>query len=149
MPLPATTACDALNVAGRPCQAPAMRGARYCCSHNPTLPAANRFGSNEQALAAGRLGGRPREPRQLMLPIDVPDGPPTDPRAVLARSAWLSRLRRGVAALDPEHRAAYHEAVEHLLAAVRVRDDAARDENELLESEAKRRIPGFIDAVGE
>jgi hypothetical protein len=145
-----TGTCEALNAAGTACRAPVMRGSRYCCAHDPELPAARRFGSHEQALAAGRLGGRPRKHQQLMLPIDTPDGPATDPRAVLARAAWLHRLHRGVASLDASGRVAYAEAVEHLIAAYRVRDEAALDENdEQLEAEARRRIPGFIDAIGE
>jgi hypothetical protein len=68
---------------------------------------------------------------------------------VLERAAWSLRIRRGVATLNPEKRVAYASALEHLAAAYRVRDQAALDEDELLEAEAKRRIPGFIDAIGE
>jgi hypothetical protein len=126
-----------------------MRGSRYCCAHDPALPAERRFGSHEQAIAAGLQGGRPRKHEQLMLPIDAPDGPASDPRAVLARAVWFTRLRRGVAALDPAQRVAYDQAVEHLAAAYRVRDQAVVDEDEMLEAQARRRIPGFLDAVGE
>ena len=126
-----------------------MRAAHFCSAHNDALPAERRFGSPEQAKAAGRLGGRPRKHEQLTLAIDAPDGPPLDPRAVLERAAWGIRIRRGVAALNPAQRVAYAVALEHLAAAYRVRDQAALDEDEQLEAEAKRRIPGFIDAIGE
>jgi hypothetical protein len=85
-----------------------------------------------------------------MLPVDgVPDGPPTDPRAVLARAAWASRIRRGVAALGPAQRVVYDQAVEDLIAWCRVRDQAEADGDELVAAEARRRIGGFVDAVGE
>jgi len=50
-----------------------MRDVNYCCAHDPQRPAGKRFGSHEQALAAGRLGGRPRKTRtpEIVLPADV------------------------------------------------------------------------------
>ena len=94
---PSTTGtCEALNAVGTACRAPVMRGSRYCCAHDRGLPAARRFGSHEQALAAGRLGGRPRKDQQLMLPIDTPDGPahmqprPSAPRRAHAFAVYRS-----------------------------------------------------------
>jgi hypothetical protein len=129
-----------------------MRAAYFCCAHNPALPADRRFGTAEQARAAGLLGGRPSAKRheQLMLPVDgVTDGPPTDPRAALARAAWANRIRRGVAALDPAGRVKYDQAVEYLIAWCRVRDQAEADGDELVAAAARRRFCGFVDAIGE
>jgi hypothetical protein len=127
-----------------------MRAAQFCCSHNGEIPAERRFGSPEQATAAGRLGGRPRKHEQLTLPIDTPDGPATDPRAALERAAWASRVCRGVAALGPAGRVVYEQALENLVAWRKVRDQAeAEGGDELVATEARRRFHGFVDAVGE
>ncbi len=54
--------CTGQTVAGKRCGAYALKGTTRCAAH-PLDPASTRFGSPEQASEAGKLGGRPRNPR--------------------------------------------------------------------------------------
>jgi hypothetical protein len=47
---------------GKRCKAAPLKGTKRCAAH-PLSPDSTRFGSPEQAGAAGKLGGRPRLPR--------------------------------------------------------------------------------------
>src|SRR5262245_5217070 len=51
--------CEATNRRGEPCQAPPLKGGRWCAAHDPSKP----FGTSEFAHITGPLGGRPRVPR--------------------------------------------------------------------------------------
>ena len=53
--------CTALNRHGGSCQAPPLKGTdpALCAAHSPDSP----FGTHENAVAAGRLGGRPAADR--------------------------------------------------------------------------------------
>jgi hypothetical protein len=55
--------CKAEKKRGGPCGAAALKGREYCRAHDPATPPAARFGTSEQATAAGKQGGRPRNPR--------------------------------------------------------------------------------------
>jgi hypothetical protein len=55
------SACAGTTRAGNPCKAPALKGTERCAAH-PLSPDSPRFGSPEQASAAGKQGGRPRVP---------------------------------------------------------------------------------------
>jgi hypothetical protein len=59
--------CTGTNRAGDACGAPPLKGGDYCSAHDRMRPDEDRFGSHVQALAAGRLGGRPRKPRPTEL----------------------------------------------------------------------------------
>lgn len=48
------TACQAHNKQGQPCKRPASPSG-YCKSHDPAIPASERFGTPEQAAAAAEL----------------------------------------------------------------------------------------------
>lgn len=54
--------CTGKTRAGARCKARPLKGSKRCAAH-PLSPASTRFGSPEQAKAAGKLGGRPRRPR--------------------------------------------------------------------------------------
>jgi hypothetical protein len=54
--------CTGKTKAGTRCKARPLKGTERCAAH-PLSPAFTRFGSPEQASAAGKLGGRPRLPR--------------------------------------------------------------------------------------
>ena len=54
-----TRACTSLNCLGEPCKAPPRVGRDVCAAHDPDSP----FGTHENAVAAGRLGGRPAADR--------------------------------------------------------------------------------------
>lgn len=54
--------CTAKTVAGKRCKAWPLHGTKRCAAH-PLDPDSARFGSPEQAAAAGKQGGRPRLPR--------------------------------------------------------------------------------------
>lgn len=56
--------CTGTTRQGKPCKAGALSGSERCAAH-PVDPDSPRFGSPEQASAAGRLGGRPRNPRAV------------------------------------------------------------------------------------
>lgn len=56
------SACSATTRKGNPCRAEALKGTDRCHAHTESLGSA-RFGSPEQAREAGKLGGRPRNPR--------------------------------------------------------------------------------------
>jgi hypothetical protein len=54
-----TRACASLNRLGEPCKAPPLIGKDVCAAHDPD----SAFGTHENAVAAGRLGGRPAADR--------------------------------------------------------------------------------------
>jgi hypothetical protein len=54
--------CKGTSRSGKRCKAWPLHGSDRCAAH-PLSPDSPRFGSPEQAAAAGRLGGRPRNPR--------------------------------------------------------------------------------------
>lgn len=54
--------CTGKTTRGARCQAWPLRGTKRCAAH-PVSPDSARFGSPEQAAAAGAKGGRPRLPR--------------------------------------------------------------------------------------
>ncbi len=54
--------CKGQTTAGKRCRAWPLKGTERCAAH-PVSPDSARFGSPEQAAAAGKLGGRPRLPR--------------------------------------------------------------------------------------
>jgi len=55
--------CKATKKGGASCGAWALKGREFCRAHDPETPSAARFGTVEQATAAGKQGGRPRNPR--------------------------------------------------------------------------------------
>jgi hypothetical protein len=56
--------CKGNTKAGKRCKAPPLKNANYCRAHDPSLPDDARFGSPDQAAAAGRVGGgHNRKPR--------------------------------------------------------------------------------------
>jgi hypothetical protein len=60
---PAKRRCKGTNKAGERCGAAPLKGSDYCRAHDPDVSGSARFGSHEQAKAAGDLGGRPKAPR--------------------------------------------------------------------------------------
>lgn len=54
--------CKGETKLGKRCKASPLKGTDRCAAH-PLSPDSARFGSPEQAAAAGKLGGRPRLPR--------------------------------------------------------------------------------------
>lgn len=65
--------CHGRTVKGTPCRATPLRKGteiggvkvkgKHCRRHDPDIPDSARFGTKEQAKAAGDMGGRPRKPR--------------------------------------------------------------------------------------
>lgn len=56
--------CKGTTKAGKRCRAYALADSQFCRAHDPLRPAETRFGSAEQAAAAGALGGAAgRSPR--------------------------------------------------------------------------------------
>jgi hypothetical protein len=62
--------CKGTNAAGKPCGASPLKGTDRCAAH-PLDPASTRFGSSEQASAAGRQGGRPKLPTPTEVARDL------------------------------------------------------------------------------
>lgn len=57
--------CKGKTKAEKRCRAAPLRDRAYCSAHDPESPGSTRFGSPEQAAAAGALGGRPPRPRAV------------------------------------------------------------------------------------
>jgi hypothetical protein len=58
--------CRGTTRKGKPCRAAALKGKKHCRAHDPSLPDDARFGSPQQAAAAGRIGGpATRKPRVI------------------------------------------------------------------------------------
>ena len=58
--------CTGTTVRGAPCKAAPLADSDRCAAH-PVSPGSTRFGSPDQARAAGALGGRPPVPRATEL----------------------------------------------------------------------------------
>lgn len=71
--------CKGLNKKGEPCKSPPMKGGEYCLSHDADKSASVGF-----VAEAGRLGGRPRRPREIELIQEVAEERKAELRAVYA-----------------------------------------------------------------
>lgn len=78
----ATTAvarcCKGTNKAGAPCGSRPLRGKDFCFAHDEESKASGRFGGPEH----GKLGGRPRRPREIELIQQVAEEKKAQLRAV-------------------------------------------------------------------
>lgn len=91
MQTPQKPHCHGTNATGQPCKAWPLRDHNYCRAHDPQLPATRRFGSAEQASAAGKLGGRPRRPREIDLIQEVAEERKAELRAVFTDGLVANR----------------------------------------------------------
>lgn len=58
-----STRCTAQTKRGTNCKAARLKGKNFCSAHDPEASPSTRFGSRAQASEAGKLGGRPKNPR--------------------------------------------------------------------------------------
>ena len=89
--MPRNLGCTGLNRRGEPCGAPARKGTDRCSAHTADLPDSQRFGSVAQANEAGKLGGRPRRPREIELIQEVADEFKDELRAVYSDGITATR----------------------------------------------------------